>query len=127
MADLGIYNFKWVRGTTMPFIVSMKIDDVPIPYDDIRLSVYNGTTLVFRLSLHDNEGTEPGSVEITSPGVFSFRPTAAQTRMLTKVAADAEGKSSYEVEIRDGLNESVYLLGTIAGIGGLNDDEEEVS
>jgi hypothetical protein len=130
MADLGVFDFTWVRGTTAPFIVAMKINDVPIPYDDIRLSVFNGNTLAFRITLEANEATgaqTPGTVKITNPGEFTFMPTAEQTRLLTKVAQGAPGKSSYEVEIRNGQDEEVYLLGTIAGIGGLNDDEDEAS
>lgn len=131
MADLAIYDFKWIRGTTAPLIVSFKVDGTPIPYDDVRLSVYTGSTLAFRITLADNEDTvgaqDPGTVKVTSPGTFSFMPTAEQTRSLTKTNLDAPGKNSYEVEIRNGADEEVYLMGTIAAIGGLNDDEDEVS
>jgi hypothetical protein len=119
------YDFNWVRGTTTPFKVSFKIDNVAIPHDDVRMSVYNagGKTLAFRLSLVDNPGIIPGTVNEEQPGLFSFRPTAAQTRLLTKTAEGDPGKNSYEIEIRNGANEDVYLLGVIAGIGGINDDE----
>jgi hypothetical protein len=124
----GILDFNWVRGTTTPLIVGMVIDSVPVPYDDVRLSVYNGSTLAFRLTLEDHEGTGPGTVEITAPGVFKFTPTAAQTRSLKQSKTDGSpGKSSYEVEIRNGELEDVYLMGVISGIGGLNDDEEDAS
>lgn len=122
----GNYDFVWVRGTTGPLIVSMKIDNVPIPYSDMRLSVYRagGKTLAFRITLAENEGNGPGTVEITSPGVFKFMPTADQTRSLDVTPNDGTpGKNRYEVEVRNGLDEEVYLLGTIAAIGGLNDDE----
>ena len=122
MANLGIYDFMWVRGTTLPLIVSMQLSGSPIPYDDIRLSVFKGKNLAFRLTLEDNEGTGPGTVEITGPGIFKFTPTADQTRSLAQTPNDGSiGKNSYEVEIRDGVLEAVYLLGTIAAIGGLND------
>lgn len=123
----GIYDFVWVRGTTAPIIVANKIDGVPIPYSDMRLSVYKGKgkKLAFRLTLLENEGTGPGTVEIVSPGTFKFTPTAEQTRSLDETPNDGTpGKNSYEVETRNGEDEEVYLLGTIAAIGGLNDDEE---
>lgn len=127
MAELGTYNFLWVRGTTAPLIVSFKIDDVPLPFDDVRLSVYKGKgkTLAFRLSLVDDGGVGPGTVQIDSPGVIRFTPTAAQTRGLDETANDgSEGKNRYEVELRNGLDEEVYLMGVIAAVGGINDDEE---
>ena len=119
----GLFDFQWVRGTTSPFIVAILQDDVPLPYDDVRLSVYNGNTLAFRLSLESNEGTGPGTVEISAPGTFKFTPTPEQTRSLKFVKLDAVGKSRYEVELRNGLLEDVWLMGVIAGIGGINDDE----
>lgn len=131
MADLGVYDFRWVRGTTTPLIVAFKINDVAIPYDDVRLSVFKGNTLAFRITLADNgsvSGTQPpGTVKVISPGTFKFMPHAEQTRSLIKTADGALGKNSYEIEIRNGTDEDVYLIGTIAAIGGLNDDEEEVS
>lgn len=126
MSDLGIYDFEWVRGTTMPFIVSLKINGDPIPLDDVRLSVYNGTALAFRLTLADDVGTGPGSVSAVA-GVYTFTPTAAQTRLLKQGKPGQIGKSKYEVEVRDGEDEIVYMMGTINGIGGINDDEDEVS
>lgn len=118
------YDFKWMRGSTTPLKLSFKIDDVAIPYDDIRLSVYAKRTLAFRLTLADNPGVGPGLVEEIEPGVVSFMPTAAQTRMLVQSKNDgSDGKNSYEVEIRNGTSEDIYLIGTITGLGGLNDDE----
>lgn len=127
MAELGVYNFLWVRGTTAPLIVSFKIDGTPLPFDDVRLSVYKnkGKTLAFRMSLADNAGgAAPGNVTIDSPGVVRFTPTAAQTRGLDETPNDGtEGKNRYEVELRNGSDEEVYLMGTIAAVGGINDDE----
>jgi hypothetical protein len=126
MAELGVYDFLWVRGTTAPLIVSFKIDDVPLPFDDVRLSVYKnkGKTLAFRMSLANDAGTGPGKVSIDSPGVIRFTPTAAQTRGLDETPNDGtEGKNRYEVELRNGPDEEVYLLGKIAAVGGINDDE----
>lgn len=130
MASYGTYDFKWVRGTTTPLIVQMVEDGVPIELDDIRLSVYhkNGKELAFRLTLVDTPGTGPGTVHESTPGVFVFQPTPAQTRLLTQTPDDGTtGKNRYEVETRLEDNEDVRLIGVIAGIGGINDDEEEPS
>ena len=130
MASYGTYDFKWVRGTTTPLIVQMVEDNVPISLDDIRLSVYNkgGKELAFRLTLVDTPGNGPGTVHESTPGVFVFQPTAAQTRLLTQTPDDGTvGKNRYEVETRLVDNEDVRLIGVIAGIGGINDDEQEPS
>jgi hypothetical protein len=121
-----VFDFTWVRGSTTPLRLSFKIDGVAIPHTDIRLSVSkaNGKTPAFLLSLADDPGIGPGKVNEITPGVFDFMPTAAQTRSLTPSANDGSpGKNKYEVEIRNGQEENIYLLGTIAGIGGINDDE----
>lgn len=124
MADLGTYDFEWVRGTTEPLVVSLKINNIPIEADDVRLSVYknNSKDLAFRLSSLDNAGTGPGKVNVDT-GVYTFQPTEAQTRSLTATKRGDVGKNGYELAVRNGLDERVYMLGTIAGIGGLNDDE----
>jgi hypothetical protein len=127
MAEYGVFDFEWIRGTTSPFMVEMVTGDppAPIPLEDIRLSVYNanGKDLAFRITLVDNPGTLPGQVYEASPGIFVFTPTAAQTRLLTKTERGQPGKNRYEVEVRVDEAEDVYLLGVIAGIGGINDDE----
>jgi hypothetical protein len=90
----------------------------------VRLSVFKGKVLAFRLSLVDNPGANPGQVLETSPGVVQFYPTAAQTRSMIETPNDGTvGKNKYEVELRNGTDEQIYLLGTIAAIGGINDDE----
>jgi hypothetical protein len=129
MATYATYDFSWIRGTTTPLIVGMKIDNVPIELDDIRLSVFhkNGKSLAFRITLVDNEGTDPGSVHESTPGVFTFTPTAAQTRLLDESKDGAAAKNRYEIETRLGMAEDVRMIGKITGIGGINDDEEEVS
>lgn len=129
MATYGILDIEWIRGTTTPFIIGATVDGVPIELDDIRLSVYKagGKQLAFRLTLADNPGTEPGTVHESAPGVFTFQPTAAQTRALTATGADGVAKNRYEVETRLENNEDVRLIGAITAIGGINDDEEEIS
>lgn len=122
MADFGIYDFDWIRGTTEPLVVALKINDTPIAADDVRLSVYAGNKLAFRMSSVDNPGAGPGMVNIDT-GVYTFQPTEAQTRSLKQSKIGDIGKNSYELAVRNGRDERVYMLGTIAGIGGLNDDE----
>lgn len=118
------FNFDWVRGTTSPFQVKISANGTPLPFDDVRLSVYAGTNFAFRLSTLD---TPDQALVDDDTKQISFVPTAAQTRSLIKTNVGADGKNSYEVELRNGDSEEVYLLGTIAGIGGLNDDEGDVS
>lgn len=132
MGNYGICNFTWIRGTTTPLIMTYEQNGVPLPFDDARLSVYDKATntLLWRLTLADNPGTGPGFVskDIVT-GQLTFTPTAEQTRAMTasKVGTDpTKGKNRYEVELRNGLAEDVYLMGTIAAIGGLNDDEQEL-
>lgn len=129
--NFGVYDFRWVRGTTEPLIVGYTQNGAPLPLDDARLSVYDKTTnvLIFRLSYADNPGTGPGTVayDIVT-GRITFHPSAEMTRALVRSSKidtlPAKGKNKYEVELRDGAEEHVYLMGTIAGIGGYNDDEE---
>lgn len=123
MSDLGIFDFDWVRGTTMPLVVTLKVDGTPIPADDVRLSVYNGSALAFRLSLADNAGSGPGKVT-NDTGTYTFTPTEQQTRSLKQGKRGQPGKSAYEIAVRNGRDEKVYIMGAINGIGGINDDEE---
>lgn len=124
------YDFAWVRGSTTPLRLTFMVNSVAIPYDDIRLSVFAGTKLAFRLSLADNASQSglPGSVKENVAGDISFIPTATMTRALRQSANDGSpGKNTYEVEVRNGQDEEVYVMGTITGIGGLNDDESAAS
>lgn len=121
------FDFEWVRGTTRPLVMSFTQNDVAIPVEDLRISVYKnkGKDLAFRCALSD---TEP-QVTLTDidAGQYTFVPTAAQTRSLTESKVGEAAKNRYEVEIRNGTDEEVYLLGSITASGGLNDDEEEFS
>lgn len=112
------YNFKIVRGTTNGLILRLKTTDgseekVPLEFDDVRLSVYRqGGALLFRKSIGDGiEVTDPGEGEVT------WQPTAAETRSLP-----LNKPCMYEVEVRIGETQDVYMQGTICGVGGLNDD-----
>lgn len=118
------YDFTWVRGTNVPAIFSFAKNGVAVPFDDARMSVSDSSgTFLFRLSIVDG-GAEKTNVDT---GEVTFTPTTAQTRMLKKTAVNDPGKNVYEIELRDGTNEKVYVWGKIAGVLGANDDEEEVS
>ena len=115
-----IYDWDWVRGTTEPIIMRFKLPDGnPIPFDDVRLRVYNGSTFLFMLSISEGGATVTDALT----GEVTFQPTAAQTRQLVPSQIGSPGKNKYEIELRNGASELVYVLGTISGIGGLNDDE----
>jgi hypothetical protein len=117
----AVKDFTWVRGTTTPLRMSFKANGVAIEFDDARISVFKdkGKTLAFRHSVED------GHVVITNPseGEITFRPTALETRGLTQSKDEEDGKNRYEIELRSGTSEEVYVYGTIKAIGGLNDDE----
>lgn len=117
------WTIQWVRGTTTPFVFSMKRNGVPIPFDDIRLSVYkkDGRTLLFRATY-----TDDGGITVVNPstGLCKFQPTAEQTRMLVQSKDEITPKNIFELEYRDGFSEEVYLMGDVLAIGGINDDEE---
>lgn len=134
----GVCDFIWIRGTTSPLILLYTQNGVPLEFDDARLRVFSKTAVegdppLFELSLADNPGTGPGTVTkdvVTTR--LTFTPTETQTRQLikSKTAKDGtvpdktKGKNKYEVELRNGTDARVYLMGTIFAIGGLNDDEE---
>ena len=115
------HAFTVVRGTTDPFIFRIKTADpgnpgsfIPMPLTDVRLTIKNGSDAPVTYSL-DN-----GDFVLTNvaTGEYTWTPTPADTRKFK-----ADGKSTYELEVRNGPTfEMVYLVGTINGIGGLNED-----
>lgn len=117
------YDITWVRGTTTPLVFAIKRNGVPIPFDDIRLSVFKnkGKDLAFRASYADGTGI---IVVDALQGLVKFTPSAAQTRSLTVSKDDVTPMNKYELEYRDGASEEVYLRGNVVGLGGINDDEE---
>lgn len=120
------YDFTWVRGSTTPLRMTFMNGDNPVPYTDIRLTVFAGRNLAWRLTLADNSSSsgDPGTVKQNAAGDISFIPTAAMTRQLIQTPNDGTtGKNTYEVEVRNSLDEEVFVMGTIAAVGGLNDDE----
>jgi hypothetical protein len=114
------YDFTWVRGTNVPAVFAFARNGVAIPFDDARMSVTDMQgDLIFRLSI------ESGGAVKTNPsiGEVTFTPTTAQTRSLKESKPGNPGKNRYEIELRDGTNEAVYVWGVVAGILGGNDDE----
>lgn len=122
------YDFSLVRGSAAAIrdeaavIFRYLVSGVAPAFTDVRLSIYDKSneqkgTLILRAEL----GTAQGDVVLTDEysGEYAWLPTAAQTRLL-KVGA----KNFYEIEFRWAGNEAIPLIGTITGIGGLNDDED---
>lgn len=115
------YDFDVVRGTAGPtqgitFRLRAKDEGgeyVNIPYEDVRLSIYKRNTLLLRRAISD------GGLVLVDPvtNEMSWRPTAEETRLIPKGP-----NASYELEVWNGEAEIVYMLGTINGIGGINDD-----
>lgn len=128
------YDFDVVRGSsgaTQGLIVRLKTKDlndniVTMLFDDVRLSIYDkpakssSKTLLVRASISGDDDVGFGALFVTDEyeGEVSWEPHAADTRAL-KIGA----KNHYELEVRHGTEEVVYLLGTITDVGGLNDDE----
>jgi len=116
----GFTEWQWVRGTTTPVAFRLTRNDVPIEFDDVRLTVHRkrGKELAFRASVSN------GMIEISDPatGLLTFRPTAEQTRALTPSKDDQEAANTFELEVRHNGSEEVWLMGNIKAIGGINDD-----
>ncbi len=116
------YNWSIVRGTTAPFVVRLQGGDplVAIPFDDVRLSISNlsGSTEILRVTISNGRMivTDPATSEV------AWIPEPEESRKIPKGA-----KSSYELEVWNGESQLVYIMGTITGIGGINDDDEDVS
>ena len=122
MGKPAVWDFTWVRGTTKPPLqVRITQNGDPVPFEEVRLSVWNnnGNSLAFRASYLANE-----IVYDSGTNTLSFTPTAEQTRSLTRTKNDGDpAKNKYELELRQGTTERVWLMGDITAIGGLNDDE----
>jgi hypothetical protein len=121
------YDFSVVRGSSgsgQGLKVRLRARDdngdlVAMPFDDVRISIYDQPAgkdgdLLIRASI------EEGQIIVTDEysGEVTWEPKAAETRALVVGA-----KNFYELEVRIGTDEIVYMMGTITGIGGLNDDE----
>lgn len=114
------FDLTWVRGTTEEYVVRFKQNGVALSFDDARFTVNAGKKFLFRLSIVDG-GVEHTDVE---NGEITIRASALQTRKLAETKADGVARNQYEIELRAGTSEKVYLAGEISGVGGINDDEE---
>lgn len=120
------HNFDVVRGSSGPtngLVFSLQAGDplANIPYEDVRLSVYDkkGNNRLFRATLGNG-----GIVLLDAPtNQFAWVPTTEHTRLIPKgLGTDELGKAYYELEVWNGEYETVYMIGYIHGIGGVNDD-----
>ena len=125
------HDFSVVRGTSGPtqgLKVRLKAntgtEEVPVlvnvSFEDVRLSIYQRSTLLFRGSVSSGHliVTDVAEAEIT------WIPTPDETRLIPFTKDGATPKARYELEVWNAGTQLVYLLGKITGIGGINDDEE---
>lgn len=122
------FNFDVVRGSSGQInglIVRLKTKDdndnlIAMQFDDVRLSIYDKDVKSASKTRLILATLENGQLVINDEydAEIGWNPTAEETRLL-KLGA----KNHYELEVRHGTEEVVYLLGVINGIGGLNDDE----
>lgn len=114
-----------VRGNSGPkagLIFRLQAGDPlePIPYEDIRLSVYDkrGTTEIVRATLGNG-----GIVVLDIPtGTLAWSPTADETRAIPKSSDGTTPKATYELEVWNGGQELTYMMGGVIALGGINDD-----
>lgn len=127
MSAYQVKNLEWVRGTTPAFRFSFTktVDGVttPVVFDDARFSLWTGARKGGALLCRYTVPT--GEVAITDPdtGTIDFTMRADDTRACVASDIGAEGKNRYEIELRAGADERVYILGIVAAVGGANDDE----
>lgn len=115
------YDFSVVRGSAGPgqgLKVQLKAKQadgtlVNIIFDDVRLSIFQRDQELLRVSISDTRMiiTDPIEAEV------EWQPTTSETRLIPKGT-----KAQYELEVRNGADEAVYMIGKITGIGGINDD-----
>ena len=115
------YDFSVVRGSAGPgngLKLRLKVTDdsdneANLAFEDVRLSIYNRSTYTLRASLAN------GKIVVTDPleAEVEWIPTTEDTRKLLK-----GDRNQYELEIRNGTYETINMIGTITGVGGINDD-----
>lgn len=126
----GTYDFTVVRGTTPPFVIQLQAPALPeydppefeaIPFTDVHLTIApGGGGTIYRKKLSDNDARF--FVSDADLGEITWLPTPAETRALSESKPGAPGKNKYELELWNGTEQAVYLIGTISAIGGINDD-----
>lgn len=115
------FDLTLVRGTTETYVVRFKLNGVAMSFDDARFTVASGKKELFRLTIEGNNGVEHTDVE---NGEITITMLPMHTRMLAETKDDGIARNKYEIELRNGSVEKVYLVGNISGVGGINDDEE---
>src|SRR3954462_9631335 len=115
----GKYPFTLWRGSTDPFSFRI-LDDagVPLSFTDIIFTISKKTSVVdtdpiVRMALSDGDP----NFAIDATGLVTWIPTPLQSRSLFVGTAQ-----KYEVELRNGPMELIYLVGDITGAGGINPD-----
>lgn len=118
----GVHDFTIVRGTTQTLVFRLKLSDggsppvlTNMPFDDVIISIQpkNGTLINHAIS----DAYAGFFVSSAPDNEITWRPTPSESRSFPVGA-----KTTYEVEVRDGLDQLVYLTGTITASGGLNPD-----
>jgi hypothetical protein len=119
MIKPGTYDFTIYRGTTDPLSFRISNTDGIIPFTDIQLTISNikateSADPLVRKKLSDDD---PGFISDDYSGTITWIPTPAESRLIPVGA-----KAKYEVELRNGTSQLIYLIGTITGAGGINAD-----
>jgi len=123
----GRYDFEVWRGTTPRFVFAvLDSNQVPVEFDDIRVSfAYKGNLLFRKTYVMDDSSESPGGVvsEDEYAGTFRVVLTPEDTRTIRE-ASDTKPytPATYEIEVWHNGSQLVYLWGEIVGRGGRNDD-----
>lgn len=123
-ASLDITIIRGNSGVKAGLIFRLEAGDPaePIPYEDVRLSIYNsrGTDLLLRATLGNG-----GIVVVDEPtGTFAWSPSTEDTRLVPKASSAGVAKATYELEVWNAGSELTYLMGNVIALGGVNDDED---
>jgi hypothetical protein len=119
MITPGTFDFTIYRGTTDPFLFRISNDDGTIPFTDIQLTISlktdnEGAAPIVRKKLTDDD---PNFDVDDYSGIVTWIPTPAESR-----AIPVGDKAKYEVELRNGTSQLIYLIGEITALGGINAD-----
>lgn len=115
----GFHDFDLVRGSTSPFVFELFAvgdadSEIPMVFDEVQLTVAsNGGTVLFTKKLSTG-----GLTQNSEGNEITWTPTPAESRSL-----EAGPKQKYEVEVRVQDSQEVWLMGTITGLGGINNDD----
>lgn len=132
MPNYQVKDIEWVRGGTQPMAFNFRRKTGSNPdtfeglvFDDCRFSVWSGAEkggkLLFRYSIVG------GEITLSDPanGGVQWKVQPADTRACTFSTVDGEAKNRYEIELRSGIDERIYIMGKVKAVGGVNDDEAD--